>query len=143
MSAFVIIREPHLWLNKMKIKIGVIEDNQVNIDLIRYQLKVEDFEVFVEKTGEKGLKMIRDQKPDLILLDIGLPDIDGFELCKTLRSDESTKNYPIIMLTARIEDSDRIEGLKLGADDYITKPYNTEELILRIRNLLKRSGDYK
>ena len=143
MSAFVIIREPHLWLNKMKIRIGVIEDNQVNIDLIRYQLKVEDFEVFVEKTGEKGLKMIRDQKPDLILLDIGLPDIDGFELCKTLRSDESTKNYPIIMLTARIEDSDRIEGLKLGADDYITKPYNTEELILRIRNLLKRSGDYK
>ena len=64
MSAFVIIREPHLWLNKMKIRIGVIEDNQVNIDLIRYQLKVEDFEVLVEKTGEKGLKMIRDQKPD-------------------------------------------------------------------------------
>ena len=87
--------------------------------------------------------MIKDQKPDLILLDIGLPDIDGFELCKTLRSDERTKNYPIIMLTARIEDSDRIEGLKLGADDYITKPYNTEELILRIRNLLKRSGNYK
>ena len=79
----------------MKIRIGVIEDNQVNIDLIRYQLKVEDFEVLVEKTGEKGLRMIRDQKPDLILLDIGLPDIDGFELCKTLRSDERTKNYPI------------------------------------------------
>ena len=109
----------------MKIRIGVIEDNQVNIDLIRYQLEVEDFEVFIEQTGEKGLKMIKDQKPDLILLDIGLPDIDGFELCKNLRSDERTKNYPIIMLTARIEDSDRIEGLKLGADDYITKPYNT------------------
>jgi DNA-binding response OmpR family regulator len=87
--------------------------------------------------------MIRDQDPDLVILDVGLPDIDGFELCKTLRSDERTKNYPIIMLTARIEDSDRIEGLKLGADDYITKPYNTEELILRIRNLLKRSGNYK
>ena len=127
----------------MKLRIGVIEDNQVNIDLIRYQLQVEDFEVFIEQTGEEGLKMIRDQKPDLILLDIGLPDIDGFELCKTLRSDESTKNYPIIMLTARREDSDRIEGLKLGADDYITKPYNTEELILRIKNLLKRSGNYK
>ena len=123
----------------MKIRIGVIEDNQVNIDLIRYQLEVEDFEVFIEQTGEKGLKMIIDQKPDLILLDIGLPDIDGFELCKNLRSDERTKNYPIIMLTARIEDSDRIEGLKLGADDYITKHYNTEELILRFRNLLKRS----
>ena len=76
----------------MKTRIGVIEDNQVNIDLIRYQLEVESFEVFIEQTGKKGLKMIIDQKPDLILLDIGLPDIDGFELCKTLRSDERTKN---------------------------------------------------
>ena len=127
----------------MKIRVAVIEDNQVNIDLIRYQLKVEGFEVFIEKTGEKGLKMIKNQKPDLILLDVGLPDIDGFELCRNLRSDEMTKDYPIIMLTARAEDSDRIEALKLGADDYITKPYNAEELILRIKNLLKRTEKYK
>ena len=127
----------------MKIRVAVIEDNQINIDLIRYQLKVEGFEVFIEKTGEKGLKMIKNQKPDLILLDVGLPDIDGFELCKNLRSDKMTKDYPIIMLTARAEDSDRIEALKLGADDYITKPYNAEELILRIRNLLKRTDKYK
>ena len=127
----------------MKIKIAVIEDNQTNIDLISYQLKVEDFEVFIEKTGGKGLKMIKKQEPDLILLDVGLPDIDGFELCRNLRSDEMTKDYPIIMLTARAEDSDRIEALKLGADDYITKPYNAEELILRIRNLLKRTDKYK
>ena len=127
----------------MKIKIAVIEDNQINIDLIRYQLKVEGFEVLIEKTGGKGLKMIKKQEPDLILLDVGLPDIDGFELCKNLRSDKMTKDYPIIMLTARTEDSDRIEALKLGADDYITKPYNAEELILRIRNLLKRTDKYK
>ena len=127
----------------MKIRVAVIEDNQINIDLIRYQLQVEGFEIIIEKTGAEGLKMIKDQEPDLILLDIGLPDIDGFELCKVLRSDEKTKNYPIIMLTARVEDSDRIEGLKLGADDYITKPYNAEELILRIRNLLKRTNKYK
>ena len=127
----------------MKIRVAVIEDNQINIDLIRYQLEVEGFEIIIEKTGAEGLKMIKDQEPDLILLDIGLPDIDGFELCKVLRSDEKTKNYPIIMLTARVEDSDRIEGLKLGADDYITKPYNAEELILRIRNLLKRTNKYK
>jgi DNA-binding response OmpR family regulator len=127
----------------MKIKIAVIEDNQINIDLIRYQLEVEDFEVFIEKTGEKGMKMIKNQEPDLVLLDVGLPDIDGFELCENLRSDEVTKNYPIIMLTARAEDSDRIEALKLGADDYITKPYNAEELILRIKNLLKRTEKYK
>ena len=127
----------------MKIRVAVIEDNQINIDLIRYQLNVEGFEVFIEKTGEKGLKMIKNQEPDLILLDVGLPDIDGFELCKNLRSDKMTKDYPIIMLTARTEDSDRIEALKLGADDYITKPYNAEELILRIRNLLKRTDKYK
>ena len=127
----------------MKIKIAVIEDNQTNIDLIRYQLKVEDFEVFIEKTGKTGMTMIKNQEPDLVLLDVGLPDIDGFELCQKLRSDQTTKDYPIIMLTARAEDSDRIEGLKLGADDYITKPYNAEELILRIRNLLKRSETYK
>jgi len=127
----------------MKIRVAVIEDNQINIDLILYQLNVEGFEVFIEKTGEKGLKMIKNQEPDLILLDVGLPDIDGFELCKNLRSDKMTKDYPIIMLTARTEDSDRIEALKLGADDYITKPYNAEELILRIRNLLKRTDKYK
>ena len=127
----------------MKIRIAVIEDNQINIDLIRYQLEVEDFEVFIEKTGKTGMKMIKNQEPDLVILDVGLPDIDGFKLCENLRSDENTKDYPIIMLTARIEDSDRIEALKLGADDYITKPYNAEELILRIKNLLKRTEKYK
>jgi len=127
----------------MKIRIAVVEDNQTNIDLIRYQLDAEGFDIFIEKTGKKGMKMIKEKEPDLVLLDIGLPDIDGFELCKALRSDVKTKNYPIIMLTARIEDNDRIEGLKLGADDYITKPYNAEELILRIKNLLKRTERYK
>ncbi|MDA8561207.1 response regulator transcription factor [Nitrospinae bacterium] len=127
----------------MKIRIAVIEDNQMNIDLIRYQLEVEGFEMLCEKTGKKGMKMIKNQEPDLVILDVGLPDIDGFKLCENLRSDQKTKNYPIIMLTARVEDSDRIEALKLGADDYITKPYNAEELILRIRNLLKRTEKYK
>ena len=127
----------------MEIRIAVVEDNQTNIDLIRYQLDAEGFDIFIEKTGKKGMEMIKEKEPDLVLLDIGLPDIDGFELCKALRSDVKTKNYPIIMLTARIEDNDRIEGLKLGADDYITKPYNAEELILRIKNLLKRTERYK
>ena len=101
----------------MKIRIAVIEDNQINIDLIRYQLEVEDFEVFIEKTGKTGMKMIKSQKPDLVILDIGLPDIDGFKLCENLRSDENTKDYPIIMLTARIDYSYRIEAFNLGADD--------------------------
>jgi len=127
----------------MSKKIAVIEDNKTNIKLIRYQLEAEGFDIHVEETGNAGLKMIRNQKPDMIILDIGLPDIDGFEVCKTLRNDSATKDYPIIMLTAKGEDRDKIEGLSLGADDYITKPYNAEELILRIKNLLTRSKIYK
>ena len=127
----------------MSKKIAVIEDNQTNIKLIRYQLEMEGFDVHIEETGNAGLKMIKNQKPDMVILDIGLPDIDGFELCKTLRKDKVTKDYPIIMLTAKGEDRDKIEGLKLGADDYITKPYNADELILRIKNLLTRSIKYK
>ena len=127
----------------MSKKIAVIEDNKTNIKLIRYQLEMEDFDVHIEETGVAGLKMIKNQKPDMVILDIGLPDIDGFELCKTLRKDKVTKDYPIIMLTAKGEDRDKIEGLKLGADDYITKPYNADELILRIKNLLTRSIKYK
>ena len=124
-------------------KIVVIEDNKTNIKLIRYQLEAAGFEINVEETGNAGLKTIRNQKPDMIILDIGLPDIDGFEVCKTLRNDTTTKDYPIIMLTAKGDDRDKIEGLSLGADDYITKPYNAEELILRINNLLTRSKKYK
>lgn len=124
-------------------KIAVIEDNKTNIKLIRYQLEREGFEVIVEETGNTGLKMIKKQKPDMIILDIGLPDIDGYEVCKLLRNDEITKDYPIIMLTAKGEDRDKIEGLRLGADDYITKPYNAEELILRVKNLLTRAKIYK
>ena len=127
----------------MSKKIAVIEDNKTNIKLIRYQLEMEDFDVHIEETGTAGLIMIKNQKPDMVILDIGLPDIDGFELCKTLRKDKVTKDYPIIMLTAKGEDRDKIEGLKLGADDYITKPYNADELILRIKNLLTRSIKYK
>ena len=124
-------------------KIAVIEDNKTNIKLIRYQLEAAGFEINVEETGNAGLKTIRNQKPDMIILDIGLPDIDGFEVCQTLRNDATTKDYPIIMLTAKGDDRDKIEGLSLGADDYITKPYNAEELILRINNLLTRSKKYK
>ena len=127
----------------MSKKIAVMEDNKTNIKLIRYQLEAEGFDIHVEETGNAGLKMIKIQKPDMIILDIGLPDIDGFEICKRIRNDAITKNYPIIMLTARGEDRDKIEGLSLGADDYVTKPYNAEELILRIKNLLTRSKFYK
>lgn len=124
-------------------KVAVIEDNETNIKLIRYQLESEGFDVHIENTGAAGLKMIKKQKPDIIILDIGLPDIDGFEVCRELRNKKATESYPIIMLTARGEDHHKVEGLRLGADDYITKPYNKEELILRINNVLKRFKKYK
>jgi len=127
----------------MKLKVAVVEDNHSHIKLIRYQLKMAGFDVYIEQTGKNGLKMIKNQNPDMVILDIGLPDINGFELCKILKSDTNTKVYPIIMLTAKGTDRDRIKGLELGADDYITKPYNAEELILRIKNLLKRSQKYR
>ena len=127
----------------MKPRIAVVEDNPVNVKLIRDQLEIEGFVVSIEQTGKMGLEMIRNEKPDLIILDIGLPDIDGFELCRILKADERTRHYPIIMLTVKNDDCDRIEGLKLGADDYVVKPYNAQELVLRIRNLLKRSENFK
>jgi DNA-binding response OmpR family regulator len=127
----------------MKTKIVIVEDNPISSKLIRYQLELENYEVFIEADGANGLKTIKNQKPELIILDVGLPDINGFELCKNLKSFEKTKDLPIILLTARAEDCDRIEGLKLGADDYITKPYNIEELALRIKNLLRRTEKNK
>jgi DNA-binding response OmpR family regulator len=127
----------------MSQKIAVVEDNKTNIKLLRYQLEMEGYEVHIEETGKTGIKMIKEQKPDMIILDIGLPDITGFDLCKKIRKDNVTKDYPIIMLTARSEDRDKIEGLSLGADDYITKPYNADELKIRIKNLLFRAKTNK
>lgn len=127
----------------MKTKVVIIEDNPAARKLIHYQLSSKNYEVFAEADGANGIKAIENQNPDLIILDVGLPDIDGFELCKTLKSVEKTQNLPIIMLTARVEDCDRIEGLKLGADDYITKPYNSEELDLRIKKLLRLTAKNK
>ena len=127
----------------MPLRIAVVEDNKTNIKLLRCQLEMEGYEVHIEETGNAGIKMIKSKKPDLIILDIGLPDINGFNLCKFLRKDKVTKDYPIIMLTAKNEDRDKIEGLSLGADDYITKPYNSDELKLRIKNLLSRTRLHK
>ena len=89
------------------------------------------------------MNSIKSQKPNMIILDIGLPDINGFDVCKILREDTITMEYPIIMLTAKNEDRDKIQGLSLGADDYITKPYNIDELKLRIKNIFSRAKTYQ
>ena len=119
----------------------VIEDEKDILDVLEYNLKREGFRVSTLSDGKAGLKMVRQDKPDLVLLDIMLPEIDGLEICRILKSETSTRNIPIIMLTAKEEESDVVLGLGLGADDYVTKPFSPKELIARIKALLRRSNE--
>lgn len=116
----------------------LIEDDLNLAELVRYNLEREGFEVLHAPDGEEGLAVARDEAPDVILLDWMLPLVSGIEVCRRLRKTPETANIPIIMLTARGEESDRVRGLDTGADDYITKPYSPRELISRIRAILRR-----
>ena len=117
-------------------KILVVEDDSNLLETIRYNLSKEGYEVSVALDGAKALEIARQEKPDLIILDIMLPEIDGFEVCRILRKD---MNVPIIMLTARVDETDKIIGLDTGADDYMTKPFSMRELLARVRALLRRA----
>lgn len=116
-------------------KIAVIEDEKAISDIIKYNLEKEGYKVYTAYDGEDGLKLIQEENPDLIMLDIMMPKLDGFEVCKRVRQ---TQNTPIIMLTARAEEIDKVLGLELGADDYITKPFGMRELIARVKANLRR-----
>ncbi|MDF2614098.1 MAG: response regulator with CheY-like receiver domain and winged-helix DNA-binding domain [Clostridia bacterium] len=116
-------------------KVVIIEDEKAISDIIKYNLEKEGYSVFTAYDGEEGLKVIGKENPDLIMLDIMMPKLDGFEVCKTVRQ---TKSTPIIMLTARAEEIDKVLGLELGADDYITKPFGMRELIARVKANLRR-----
>ena len=114
----------------------VVEDEENILEALRYSLEREGYAVHTAVDGEEGLNLARQHSPDLIILDVMLPKMDGFELCRILRSETEV---PIIMLTARGEEIDRIVGLEMGADDYVTKPFSTREFMVRIRNMLRRS----
>ncbi len=116
----------------------IIDDEKDIVELVRYNLRKEGFEVEGFLRGKDGLEHLRRHPADLLLLDIMLPDIDGFELCRKLRSDERLKSLPVIFLTAKGEEIDRVLGLELGADDYVVKPFSPRELIARIRAVLRR-----
>lgn len=122
----------------MKPKILLIEDDQSLTELVRYNLDHEGFEILCTTDGEEGWLMAQETPPDLILLDWMLPNLSGIEICRRLRRHPETANVPIIMLTARAEEGDRIRGLDTGADDYITKPFSPRELIARIHAILRR-----
>ncbi|WHH61329.1 response regulator [Petroclostridium sp. X23] len=121
-----------------KKKILVIDDTEFMIKLISDILENAEYEVIKAFSGAEGLLKVRSEKPDLVILDIVMPGMNGFEVCKILRDDESNNLMPIIMLTAQDNEEDKLKGLELGADDYITKPFNPRELISRVRNTLKR-----
>ncbi|MGB0635422.1 MAG: phosphate regulon transcriptional regulator PhoB [Paracoccaceae bacterium] len=119
-------------------KILLIEDEPSQVELIHYNLKAEGYEVLVALDGEEGLELALEEIPDLILLDWMLPKVSGIEVCRQLRRSKITREIPIIMLTARSEESDKIRGLDIGADDYITKPYSIKELLARVRATMRR-----
>lgn len=122
----------------MKQKVLVIDDEPDAVELVAFNLKEAGFEVVTAGDGAEALKKARANLPDLILLDVMLPEVDGLEVCKILRRDPATAGIPVIMLTAKAAEIDRILGLELGADDYITKPFSPRELVLRVKKMLQR-----
>ncbi|TAN37345.1 MAG: response regulator transcription factor [Verrucomicrobia bacterium] len=121
-------------------QILIIEDDEDIQELIRYNLTQAGYRVTVAGTGEDGIKAARAKKPDLILLDIMLPGMDGLEVCRTLSAQDATRSMPIIILTAKGEEADIVTGLQMGADDYITKPFSPRVLLARVKVVLRRQS---
>ena len=122
----------------MKKRILIIEDDKDIVEILKHYLEKENFVLKDASDGFSGLKEAQAENFDLIILDIMLPEMDGLEVCKELRSTPKTTLVPIIMLTARVEETDKIVGLELGADDYMTKPFSPKELVARVKALLRR-----
>ncbi|MCM8782063.1 MAG: response regulator transcription factor [Candidatus Omnitrophica bacterium] len=122
----------------MKEKILIIEDDKNISKLVKYNLEKQGFDCFLAPSAEEALEILNRHPIDLIILDIMLPGMDGFEACRTIKQDSRFKNIPIIILTAKGEEVDRVVGLELGADDYIVKPFSPRELVLRVKAILRR-----
>ena len=118
-------------------RILVVDDEKKIVDIVRAYLEREGFQTMAAYDGKTALDMARSQSPDLVVLDLMLPEISGLDVCRALRRES---NMPVIMLTARDEDTDKIVGLELGADDYVTKPFNPRELVSRVKAVLRRAG---
>jgi len=123
---------------RMKPTVMIVEDEVALSTLLQYNLEKEGYKIIVSADGEEASMMIRETTPDLVLLDWMLPGLSGIELCRRLRGRPETRNLPIIMITARGEEADRIRGLDIGADDYVTKPFSMTELVARIRAVMRR-----
>ena len=123
----------------MSQRILVVDDDKQIVRLVKAYLEQGGFQVFTAYDGSTALHIIRRERPDLVVLDLMLPDQDGWDITRTIRADPALADTPIIMLTARIGDADKIVGLELGADDYITKPFNPREVVARVRAVLRRA----
>jgi len=123
-----------------KTSVLIVEDETDILQLLKYNVEAAGFEVSTAQDGYEALSFAKRQLPDLVLLDLMIPGLDGFEVCRELKRNAETRHIPIIMLTAKGEEIDRIVGLELGADDYVVKPFSPRELTLRIRAVLRRSG---
>ncbi|MFW5790497.1 MAG: response regulator [Bacillota bacterium] len=124
-------------------KILAVDDEENIRELLKYNLEKEDYQVVLASRGDQVIDILEAQEIDLIILDLMLPGIDGLSLCKKIKSEKKFKRLPIIMLTARTEEIDRVIGLEMGADDYVSKPFSMRELIARVKAVLRRTGDYK
>src|SRR3989338_5298935 len=124
-----------------KEKILIVEDEKDIIKMLEYNLKKEGFRTISANDGEDAIDLATREHPDIALLDLMLPGIDGLEVCKSLKAQNKTKDIPIIMLTAKSQESDKILGLELGADDYVTKPFSPRELLARIKAVLRRTKE--
>ena len=124
-----------------KKKILVVEDDRDISELITYNLEREGYEIACLYDGSQVVEFVRKRKPDLIVLDLMLPEVDGIEICRTLKSDANTKHIPIVMLTAKSEEADVVVGLQMGADDYIPKPFSPKVLVARIKAITRRLAD--
>lgn len=124
----------------MSAKVLIIEDELPLAELLRYNLEAEGYRVSHAETGEEAEIMVSEELPDLMVLDWMLPSVSGIELCRRMRSKAETRNVPIVMLTARGEEADRIRGLSTGADDYVVKPFSLPELMARVKAILRRAA---
>lgn len=121
-------------------KVLIVEDDRDLSDVLDFNLRKEGFDTAIALSGARALACLRDSPPDLVVLDLMLPDISGLEVCRSLRADPELRHTPVMVVTARSNESDRLEGLECGADDYIVKPFSVRELVLRIKAVLRRTG---
>jgi DNA-binding response OmpR family regulator len=136
----IIAKTPQPRMLRMhKGTILVIDDEPDLVELVQFNLKKDGYEVIIANNGQSGVEIAQKHVPNLIVLDLMMPGIDGLEVCRQLRGDTRTKQIPMIMLTAKAGEADRIVGLELGADDYVTKPFSPRELVARVRALLRRA----